>query len=155
MDSISEIERSALQEILAEHVSCVVATLDGAAPWLTAMYMGYEFDEAGVPTLYAAQHLGSRAARNAGARPDVAVFVGGREPTRWLQIAATAQLVPEDRHPHARTVLVSNAPEAAGYVQMAIDRSGGVTYLAIRPTRIEVRDLTRTPPVFANLDVSS
>ena len=144
MKKITDTDRAAIEAVLADHATFVVATLEQAAPWLTAMYMGYEFDDDGVPTFYCAQHLGSRAAQNAAARSAVAVFVGGQEPTRWLQIAANAELLPEDGHAHANAVLVTNAPEAAAYVQFAIDQSGGVTYLAIQPN--ESRFGTLPPP---------
>ncbi len=153
MKKIADADRSAMEAILADHATFVVATVDQAVPWLTAMYMGYEFDD-GVPTFYCAQHLGSRAAQNAGASPAVAVFVGEQQPTRWLQIAASAELLPELGHAHAKAVLIGNAPQAAAYIQLAIDQSGGVTYLAIQPTRIEIRDLASSPPVFATVDLT-
>lgn len=70
-------------------------------------------------------------------------------------MAATAVAVPEDQYEHANAVLTAHAPQAAAYVQLAIDQSGGVTYLAIRPRRIEIRDLSASPPVFVNVELDA
>ena len=155
MATLTPNERASIEAILAEHQSFVLATEGEDGPWVTAMFMGAEFEDDGAPVFYCAQHLGSRAALNAGARSAVAVFVGGGAPTRWLQMAATATAVPEEQHAHANAVLTAHAPQAADYVQLAIDQSGGVTYLAIRPRRIEIRDLSVSPPVFANVELEA
>ena len=123
-----------IRALLAEHTSLVLATARDGQPWTGAVFYTVEETADGV-SLLCAVLASSRKLANLRANPRVAVFIGPREPTRWIQAEGTAPVVDE---PAAAAEAVTRLTTAVPAARVLTERAPVV------PVRIHLGSITLT-----------
>ncbi len=132
-----------IRALLAEHTSLVLATARDDRPWVSAVFYTAEETADGV-SLLCAVLTASRKLANLRANPRVAVFVGPREPSRWLQGEGTATVLDDPAMAAAAIArLTARVPAARVFTERV-----PVTPVRITLEAITLTDLTgERPPV--------
>ena len=131
------------RELLWSETVLVLATVRDGRPWVASVF--YAPQEAdGAVTLTCTLLASSGTLANLRADPHAAVFVGPREPTRWLQATATAAIVEDEpARQDAINRLLAHAPAARVFVERV-----AVVPVVLRLTGLKLTDLTGgQPPV--------
>jgi hypothetical protein len=131
------------RDLLWSNTTLVLATERDGRPWIASVFYA-PAETAGGLTLTCALLATSGKLANLRRNPHAAVYVGPREPTRWLQASAVASIL--DREDAARAAiqrLLAHAPAAAVFVEKV-----PVVPVMLRVTGLKLTDLTGAlPPV--------
>ena len=137
-----------IRALLWEHTTLVMATARADRPWIASVFYAPEEHDGGLQ-LVCALLATSRKLANLRANPHAAVYVGPREPTRWLQAAGAAAVLDAAAAGDALARLTAHAPAA----RIFIDRVPVVpVILTIESVRLT--DLTGARPPFEEWQTS-
>jgi|GEM_PF-2338718 len=111
-----------LTRILSQHNTFFVATSDDNQPWITGLYMGFEFfpvvgesDQFGL-RFYASVLSDSRKRKNLAINPKVSFYIGPDQPSECIQGMGEMYIMEQSEQEHAYQVLTSNAPAAQFFI---------------------------------------
>jgi nitroimidazol reductase NimA-like FMN-containing flavoprotein (pyridoxamine 5'-phosphate oxidase superfamily) len=129
--------------LLWSESTLVLATEREGQPWVASAFYAPE-ERDGTLTLTCAFLATSRKLTNLRANPHTAAYIGPREPTRWLQLTATAEILDEPSASESAIArLVAHAPGARVFVDRV-----PVTPVLLRVHDLKLTDLTgERPPV--------
>ena len=130
-----------VRALLHEHQTLVLATERNGRPWVASVYYAPDLG-AQPPLLICALLATSRKLANLRHNPRVALYIGPREPTRWLQAEGAAEILEkEDDVAGALARLTEHAPAARVFIERV-----PVAPVRITLERIKLTDLTGAQP---------
>ncbi len=104
--------RRALEELLAKHAACVLASAGGAtSPWVLGVYFAHEGND-----LYLVLEQSGRTLANLRANPKVAILISANDATQdFAQAQAIAEVLPASDEDRVRQRIVAKLPWFATY----------------------------------------
>jgi hypothetical protein len=139
-----------VRAVLGEYHTLVLATVgvDGTPEAASVFYAPVEQDGL---TLVCALLSSSNKLAHLRNNPRAGIFIGPREPTRWLQATAAGRIV-EDAEERERRLaqLLAHAPAAGVFVERV-----PVTPVVFRVSALKLTDLTGAGPPIETLDLGA
>lgn len=111
-----------IKRVLSQHKTFFVATSNDDKPWITGLYMGYDFlpvegeEDQFALRFYCSVLTDTRKRKNLADNPNVSFYVGPLMPLECIQGTGEMYILDDSEKEHPYKVLVDNAPEAQFFI---------------------------------------